>query len=356
MNVRLGALCAVLLLQIVLSGCSALSTTRQTEDPAGELLILGSPEEQYVRGMARAFQLETGITTNFVRLSSGQALDAIRADAAAPKYSLWWGGPSDLYITAAGEGLLEPYRPRGSGKIPHQYKDAEGDWTGVYVGALGFAVNTRVLAEKGLPEPASWSDLTNPIYRGQISVAHPATSGTAFTMLSTIVQLNNRDMDRGFAYIEALGKNVRNFERSGAEPARIAGRGDAAIAIAFSHDIVATIEGGATNLKLVFPQEGTGFEIGGMALLKGAPNPTAAKRFMDWALTERAQELGPLFAAYQIPTNPDAKVPKQSVRLSAIKTIDYDFEWAGEHRTALVERFNTSIAPPPTQASAGATR
>jgi iron(III) transport system substrate-binding protein len=259
----------------------------------------------------------------------------------------------DGYIAADGEGLLEAYQPRGSAKVPRQYKDRNGHWTGIYVGALGIAVNREVLAEKGLPEPTSWADLTNPIYEGEISMGHPATSGTGYTIVSSIMQLNGKDVDRGFAYLDALNKNVRGYEQAGAAAARVAGRGEAAIGIAFAHDIVARIEDGAQALKLVFPSEGTGYEIGATALLKNAPNATAGKRFLDWAISDRAQELGPLFSAYQIPTNPDAKVPAQSVRLSSIKTIDYDFEWAGANRQALVDRFSATIAPPAPAVSRG---
>jgi iron(III) transport system substrate-binding protein len=340
-------LCVVLLSYMSFTGCSALSTRTSENTSSGELLILGSAEEEYVRGMARAFQLETGITTDYVRLSTGQALDALRADRADPTFSVWWGGPADVYIAGDAEGLLDTYRPRGAAKIPRQYKDEDGNWTGIYVGVLGLAVNTRVLADKGLPEPTSWADLTNPIYRGLISVAHPATSGTAFNMVATVMQLNNKDADAGFAYLQALAKNVQKFERAGAEPARVVGRGDAAIAIVFTHDAIATIEDGATDLKVTIPAEGTGYEIGAMALVKNAPNTAEGRRFMDWALSDRAQELGPIFTAYQIPTNPDAKVPKQSVRLSSIKTIDYDFAWAGQNRQALVDRFSATVAPAP---------
>jgi iron(III) transport system substrate-binding protein len=84
-----------------------------------------------------------------------------------------------------------------------------------------------------------------------------------------------------------------------------------------------------------------------MALVKNAPNSAEGRRFMDWALSDRAEELGPLFSAYQIPTNPDARVPQQSVRLSSIKTISHDFRWAGDHRRELVTRFSISLAPAP---------
>jgi iron(III) transport system substrate-binding protein len=311
------------------------------------LLILGSAEEEYVRGIARAFELESGVRTTYARLSAGEALARLRAERAATPFSVWWGGAADGYVAADAEGLLEPYRPRGGGKIPRQYKDANGHWTGVYVGALAFAINRRALAEQRLPAPASWADLTQPAYRGQLSIAHPATSGTAYTVLATIVQLHGKDVKRGLEYFGALHPNIREYQRSGAAPTRLAGRGQVAIGIAFAHDIVAAMEDGESDLEVVFPSEGTGYETGAMALVKNGPDQSAAKRFMDWALSEHAQELGPLFTAYQIPTNPDAKVPAKSVRLSAVRTIAYDVAWAGESRQMLVERFNAVIAPPP---------
>jgi iron(III) transport system substrate-binding protein len=297
--------------------------------------------------MARAFELESGVRTSYARLSAGDALERLRAERFAPSFSVWWGGSADGYIAAAAEGLLEAYRPRGSARIPRQYRDEDGHWTGVYVGALGLAVNARALAERGLLQPASWADLVRPSYRGQIALAHPATSGTAYTTVATIVQLYGRDVEQGFAYLAALDKNVRWYPRAGAAPASLAGRGEVAVGIAFSHDIVAAIQSGYADLKVVFPSEGTGYEIGAMALIKRARDPVSGKLFMDWALGERAQELGPLYTTYQIPTNPDAKVPQRAVRLSSVKTIEYDFDWAGEHRQPLIERFRSQIAPLP---------
>jgi iron(III) transport system substrate-binding protein len=310
------------------------------------LTILGSPEEEYVRGMVRAFEKETGIKTNYIRRSSGEALEMIRMGG-APSFSVWWGGPIDGYIQAVSEGLLEPYQPRSFGIIPRKYKDPDGQWTGVYVGVLAIAVNDRVLRQKGLPEPIGWADLAKLVYRGHVALAHPSTSGTAYTMLSTVLQLYGKDLDRGFNYFRAVDQNVWAYERSGSAPVRIVGQGEAAIGVGFSHDIVATIESGYEDLRIIYPAEGTGYEVGGMALLRGAPNPEAGKRFMDWALGAKAQEMGPDFGAYQIPTNPDARVHPKSARLQEVNTLDYDFEWAGQNRFELIRRFNTTVEPPP---------
>src|SRR5512141_3047507 len=76
------------------------------QNAVGTLTILGSPSENYVRGMAKAFELDSGIRTSYLRKSSGEALDAVRQNYGSPVFSVWWGGPIDSYIQAAEEGLL----------------------------------------------------------------------------------------------------------------------------------------------------------------------------------------------------------------------------------------------------------
>jgi iron(III) transport system substrate-binding protein len=98
-------------------------------------------------------------------------------------------------------------------------------------------------------------------------------------------------------------------------------------------------------IKIVFPSEGTGYEVGGMALVKGAKNPEQARAWIDWALTKEAQEIGPTVKAYQAPTNPQAKVAKPE--FLQVKLIDYDFNWAGENEAKIRDRFLDEIAPAP---------
>jgi iron(III) transport system substrate-binding protein len=341
------ASCLAIVALLGLGGCSPSRLRSRSDDAQPQLNILGSAEEEYVRGMARAFELETGIRTSYERLSAGDALERVRATRDAPSFSVWWGGSADTYIAADTEGLLDPYVPTGSMKIPQRFKHQSGHWTGVYVGVLGFAVNDRVLEERALPAPRTWADLVQPAYRGEVAVAHPATSGTAYTALATVTQVHGKDLNQGLAYFGALHENIRQYPRAGSEPARLAARGEVAVGIAFSHDIVRAIKEGAADVRVEYPSEGTGYEIGAMALIKNAPNPVEAKLFMDWALRERAQEMGPLFSAYQVPTNPDAKVPQESVRLASIKLIDYDFRWAAEDRETLLRSFAQQIARPP---------
>lgn len=310
------------------------------------LTVLCTPQEDWCQAMTKAFQDQTGIPTSFVRLSSGEALAKLRATKSAPEFSVWWGGPADGFVAANAEGLLEAYVSPEAAKIPAAQKDASGVWTGVYVGALGFCSNKKILGDLGVEPPTSWDALLNPKLKGQVAVAHPASSGTAYTALYTQV-LRLGGEDAAIDYMKKLHSNVLQYTKSGSAPAQMAGRGEIAVSIVFSHDCVKNIEAGFSDLEVGFPTEGTGYEIGGAALVANAPEPVAAKMWIDWALTAKTQEIGATVGAYQLPTNPDAKISDKSVKLSDVKLVAYDFDAAGKARAELTKRFEDEIAAKP---------
>ncbi len=311
-------------------------------DITGELNLLCVVELPWCEGQIFEFnKLYPGIIINWVRMSSGESLTRLRNEAVNPQFDVWWGGPVDSYIAASKEGLLEAYDTPNAINLrdPKLMKAEDNTWFGIYVGSLGFATNTNYLAEH--PEvsaPTSWAELAEPQWEGQILVAHPSSSGTSYTHLCTNVQLKGEE---AWEYERALTKNVLQFTKSGAAPVRFVGAGEAAVAIVFSHDTVAHIEQGLP-LKLTFPSEGTGYEIGGTALIKGAKNPELAKLWIDWALTPTAQELGPKYAAYQAPTVIGAEPAKPE--LLEVTLIDYDFEYCGSNKKDLIDRFTNEIA------------
>jgi iron(III) transport system substrate-binding protein len=334
------------------------------------LTVLCTPQEDWCVAMTQAFEAETGIATSYVRLSSGESLARLRAAQDNPEFSVWWGGPADAFIAAAAEELLDQYESPNAADIPDQYKDADSYWTGVYVGALGFCSNLDVLDELGVEAPTSWADLLAPELEGFVAMAHPATSGTAFTAFWTVVTLSADELeaenegegydeegypteaavDLAFEYFAALNQNILQYTRSGSAPGTLAGQGEIAVAIIFSHDCVKLQEEGFDGILVTtFPEEGTGYEIGGMGIIANGPEPEAARMWYDWTLTAAAQEIGPTVKSLQLPTNPDAAVSPLAVNLSEITVIDYNFQAAGLSRTALTERFDSEIATAPTE-------
>ena len=160
--------------------------------------------------------------------------------------------------------------------IADSQKAADGTWTGVYVGALGLCVNEQVIEELGIEVPDSWDDLLDPALAGNVSVAHPASSGTAYTTFYTQV-LRLGGEDEGLAYMKAAASQHPAVHDLGLGPGQMAGRGEVAVGIIFSHDCVKNIEGGFEDLVVSFPTDGTGYEIGAVALVANAAYPDNAE-------------------------------------------------------------------------------
>ncbi|MBI3430034.1 MAG: ABC transporter substrate-binding protein [Actinobacteria bacterium] len=312
---------------------------------SGSLTVVCGATEAWCGAMTKAFTNKTGVNTKFVRLSSGETVARLDAAKNNPEFDVWHGGPADGFGVARIGNLIEKYLSPTRNMIPAKYQDTDGYWTGVYVGALGFCSNTKELKRLGVAVPRSWADLLNPKLKRQISTAHPSTSGTAFTTLWTqVTRLGSEEA--GIAYMKKLHNNILQYTKSGVGPVQIVGRGEAAIGIVFSHDCVAGAEQGLP-LKVSFPSEGTGYEIGGVALVKGAKNPEAAKAYIDFALSAEAQNLGPTVAAYQVLTNPRTKLDRRMVALKKLAIVNYDFEKAAASKKALTARFDSEVAVAP---------
>ena len=314
--------------------------TAETESSGEALHLYTALDTNEAKIYIRAFEEETGIQVRWVRLSAGEVLVRIRSERTNPQVALWFGGPSPEFIVAKREGLLAPYAPRiNFDPLPGTFDEAHY-WTGFYFGAIGFASNTEILERKGIPPPTSWYDLLKPEFEGEISVAYAYTSGTANTLLAAIVQMMGEEA--GFDYVAKLDRNVHHYNRSGSACVTQVGFGEVAVGIAFSHDIVKKGPAKGYPVVLSFPREGTGFEIGAMALVKGGPNQVAAKRFMDWALSVRAQNL--MQKWFRTPLNPKAEVAEGAVTADQVKLLEFDSIWAAKHRQRLVERWREVTA------------
>ncbi|MDR3311589.1 MAG: ABC transporter substrate-binding protein [Spirochaetaceae bacterium] len=293
-----------------------------------------------------AFEKDTGIHVNYVRLSAGEMMARIAAEKANPQASIMHGGSSDTYVAAHKEGLLDAYQSPELANIPKAYHDGAGVWNPIYVGAIAFVCNTDWFKENKKDLPKSWADLVQSEFKGQVSMAHPATSGTSYTILATMVQLfGKNDPQKAWDYFKKLNLNVRQYTKAGAAPPQEAALGEAAIAITFSHDgLKPKMEG--YPVELVFPSEGTGYEVGGVALIKGAfpQERDNAKRFIDWFMSVRGQELFIDAKSNRLPVNTKAKYTPGLTSLDKLPIIDYDAVWAGDHKKEFVEQFNTMIA------------
>jgi iron(III) transport system substrate-binding protein len=313
----------------------------------GSLTVYCSVQEEWCQLMVNEFQRETGINVAMTRKSSGETYAQVQAEAANPRGDIWWGGTGDPHLQAAEEGLTEAYESSMLAELQpwavEQHKTASGKAVGIYMGALGFGYNEDLLQQKGVAAPQCWADLTKPEYKGEVQIANPNSSGTAYTFLATMVQILGED--KAFEYLSQLHENVNQYTKSGAAPAQAAARGETLIGITFQHDLVTPKITSNAPIVVVSPCEGTGFEVGSMSIIKGGPNLENAKKWYDWALSAKAQALGAQAAAYQIPSNKQAPISEHSPKLEEIKLIDYDFAKFGssDERKRLLSKWDKEI-------------
>ena len=314
---------------------------------AEKLTYYCSAQEDGCQLMATGFEEATGIKVNMTRKSSGETFAQIKAESDNPKGDIWWGGTGDPHLQAAEEGLTEAYMSSMRGE-QHDWaiRQAEsgGNATiGIYSGALGYGYNEEVLKANNLPVPACWKDLLKPEYKGHVQMANPNSSGTAYTTLATIVQLFGEE--EGFEFMKGLHKNINQYTKSGSAPIKASARGENTIGIVFMHDAVKQAASGFP-IKVVAPCEGTGYEIGGMSIVKGARNLESAQKFYDWALSADVQSRSLEVKAFQVMSNKTAQSSPKAPDLSSLTLIDYDFVKYGSsaERKRLLKKWDDEVS------------
>lgn len=335
------------LIKTVTAGFTLVAVLGGTAQAAEKLNYYCSAQADWCDLMANAFEEETGIKVNMTRKSSGETFAQIKAESSNPKGDIWWGGTGDPHLQAAEEGLSEVYESSLRGEL-HDWAisqaESGGNATiGIYSGALGYGYNEDVLKANDLPEPACWKDLLKPEYKGHVQMANPNSSGTAYTTLATIVQLFGEE--EGFEFMKGLHKNINQYTKSGSAPIKAAARGETTIGIVFMHDAVKQAASGFP-IKVVAPCEGTGYEIGGMSIIKGARNTENAKKFYDWALKADIQSRALEVKSYQVMSNKSAVSSPAAPDLDTLTLIDYDFQKYGSsaERKRLLKKWDDEVS------------
>ncbi len=311
----------------------------------GELIVYGSCEEEYLAAACEHFEELYGIKVQYQRLSTGEVQSKIEEENGNPSGDVWFGGTTDPYNVAASEGLLEPYEAtNASHLLSDKYRDADGNWYGIYKGILGFMVNKDELERMGIDQPADWKDLLDPKYQGLIWLSNYNTAGTAKLVVNTMIQKYGHD--EGIQYLVDLDKNIEVYTKSGSGPSKNVGTGECVVGIGFLHDgITQIVDNGYGNVSLIIPSTGTSFEVGATAIFKGCKHPNASKLWIEYALSPDCVELAAQNGSYQFLVIDNAKQPEVAAEfgLDPENVMDYDFEDAKENTTTYVEEVMNAL-------------
>ena len=311
----------------------------------GELIVYGSCEEEYLAVACEKFEELYGIKVQYQRLSTGEVQSKIEEENGTPSADVWFGGTTDPYNVCAAAGLLMPYEAQNASHLlSDAYRDADGNWYGIYKGILGFMVNRDELDRMGLEAPQDWADLLKPEYEGLIWTSNYNTAGTAKLIVNTMIQKYGHD--EGIQYLLDLDKNVHVYTKSGSGPSKNVGTGECVIGIGFLHDgITQIVDNGYGNIELIIPSSGTSYEIGATAIFQGAKHVNAAKLWIEYALSPDCVNQAKDNGSYQFLVIDNAEQPAISAEfgLDPENVMDYDFEDAKQNTTTYVEEVMNAL-------------
>jgi iron(III) transport system substrate-binding protein len=312
---------------------------------AADLNVYTIWPENYARPMFQEFEKQTGIKVNFLRFSSGEALARVIAEKNNPRIDVLFGGPVETFAAGIKEGIFQPSKSPSFAKLPARFKQADGQWTAIADDPLVFMTNAAFLKTNNLQPPASWGDLLNPAYKNSLQMADARTSGTAVTRIFSVLEVYDRNEDKAFDYLKKLRPNVPVYTKSGGGGTLPTGLGQAAGGIFFIVDALETKAKGY-DVIISFPKEGIGSSAEAIALIKGAKNPEAGKKLIDFATSAAMQSKLSEFKVNFVPASPDVKTdPALAEVLKGAKIFPIDDDYAGANRKRIIERWVKEVLP-----------
>ena len=262
------------------------------QDP---VLYTSNPVPAY-EAVQAAVKAGTGASLGVITGGSGVLLRRIEAETSAPQGDVFWS--SSANTLGAFERLFEAYASPALAAMPDNLRYPGDLFIPANLHVVTMLVNTDLL--DGKDAPTTWAELADPAWSGKIIIADPANSSTGYTIAWGLSKLLDD------ATYKAIVANMVVSGSSSAVPKGVA-MGEYAVGLTFETNSYAYVDGGQTELRLVYPAEGTFTSPEYAGLIKGAPAGDAAKRAIDTLLSKEAQiEL--LKVAFRRPSRTDINV------------------------------------------------
>ena len=300
-----------------------------------ELTVYTAVEAEDLKRYAEAFNEDyPDIEIKWVRDSTGIVTAKLLAEKDNPQADVIWGLAATSLLLMKGEGMLEPYAPAGLDKLDPKFRDSDDPpyWTGMDAWVASVCVNTVEAKKNNLPMPASWKDLTKPVYKGHVAMPNPNSSGTGFLDVSSWLQIFGEK--GGWEFMDALHENISHYTHSGSKPCKQAAAGEVPIGVSFAFRGAKSKAAGAP-LEIIVPKEGIGWDMEATAIVAGTDKLDAAKKLVDWSITEKANKL--YNEGYAVVAIPGIAKPVKFFPEGITEAmIDNDFEWAANNRKAIL--------------------
>jgi iron(III) transport system substrate-binding protein len=305
---------------------------------AGELTIYSSTEADNLKVFSEQFsKAHPTIRINWVRDSTGIIQSRLMAEKDNPRNDVIFGHAATDLLALDQLGWFLPYAPKGAEKLDARYRDKKPvpTWSGLWGFAAAICFNAVEAKKHNIPAPTQWSDLAKPVYRGQITMPNPASSGTGFLSVAGWIQIMGKD--KAWAYMDALHNNIAAYSHSGSKPCNQVASGEYVVGISLPGR-AAELKTKGAPIEAIIPTDGVGWEMQGVSIMKSTKNAADAKTFVDWAVSEAAMESYATkveVVAYPVKTPPRENMPAEVTK----RMINNDFAWAASNKTAILDEW-----------------
>lgn len=257
------------------------------DDGREELIVYSPHGPDLLRDIEARFEAaHPDIDVQWLDMGSQEVLDRIRSERANPQADVWYGGPSQLFAAAAEEGLLEPHTPAWKDAVAAD-SDGEGRYLALYYTPLVIAYNSEVVSEA--EAPTDWDQVLEPQWSGRVLIRDPLASGTMRTIFGMIVERSLRatgDTAQGYDWLRRLDAQTREYVLNPTLLYQKLARQEGVITLWDMPDIEMLKVRTGYPIEYNYATSGTPLVIDAIAVVGGAPNIEAARRFVDFVGTE----------------------------------------------------------------------
>jgi iron(III) transport system substrate-binding protein len=282
--------------------------------------------------IGRAFSAaHPGITVNVVRVTSQVAYQRLNLDLSKGVAQCDVFGSADIghYVVLARQNRFARYDAENEAQLSPEFRDFDKGHrffpTSLNLVSLAWNTN-RVTRDQA---PRRWTDLLDPKWKGQISLAHPGFSGAVGAWTVALAKLY------GWAFFEKLETNRPLIGRSINDTITMLNAGERSVA----HATGALIDSAARGNPLGFgyAEDGTVAVLNASAVLANAPHPNAARLFLEFLLGREHAEISMRYG--REPIRPDV-TPMAGVKpLGELKILQQTPEELAERVPEAIERW-----------------
>jgi iron(III) transport system substrate-binding protein len=315
--------------------------------PTPDVTLYVALDQEHSEAFVRRFEQQSGLTVHpqFDTEASKTVglVTRILEEAQRPRCDVFWNNELAHTVRLGQKGMLEPYVSPNAAAIPALFKDASGLWTGFAARARVIIVNTEQLGTDPAAWPKSIWDFADPKWKGKCAIARPLT-GTTLTHFAALRFALGEE--RFTEWLDKVQGNAVWLQSNGATMRQTAeSNNEIAFALTDTDDFHVALTKGQP-VACVFPDQGEG-QLGTMlipnsvAIVKGGPNPEAARKLVDFIVSEEVEALLAAAKSAQIPLRPGVKGPEASsiLGIDAFRPMPWDVAQVAEHLADLSASF-----------------